>query len=169
MATKNKKASKSAMTSKADIIPIKPNEMSKVLLTLKDIDVIKRDYDLSEEGLTPSAIVHKITEICELYLKIIQQILQPEEFHAVYECNEFDENDKSELFDLYKRIIILHRELLKSMIVADENNYLSTIQFAHAEMQDVKPKMIEILTKMQQSWKTETKKDSHKGSMQYFG
>jgi|GEM_PF-4350509 len=172
--TKIKKASKAAKTAEADKSyksgkPDKFNEMSKSLVALKNIDDIKRDYDLIEEGLTPSVIVHKIAEICELYLKIIQQILQPEEFHAVYECNEFDENDKSDLFELYKRIIILHRELLKAMLIAEEKNSLSTIQFAHTEMQGVRPKMVEILTKMQQSWKTETKKDGHKGSTQYFG
>jgi hypothetical protein len=164
-ASKTSEISNTGKTKKSD----KPCEMSKILCNVKNIESIKRDYDLLEEGLTPNVIMHKITEICELYLKIIQQILQPEEFHAVYECNEFNEKDKTELFELYKRIIILHRELLKAVLMADDKNSLSTIQFAHTEMQDVRPKMLEILTKMQQSWKTETKKDGHKGSTQYFG
>jgi hypothetical protein len=164
MVKSNKSGIKKAYSKKVKIpVPMKAAS------SVKNIDVLMREYDLSEESLTPNGIMHKMTEICELYLKIIQQILQPEEFHAVYECNEFNDKDKTELFDLYKRIIILHRELLKAVLMADEKNSLSTIQFAHSEMQDVKPKMLEILTKMQQSWKTDNKKDWQKGTTQYFG
>jgi hypothetical protein len=147
----------------------KPVKNEKALLALKNIDVIKRDYDIQEETLTPNLILHKMSEILEIYLKTIQQILQPEEFHALYESNAFDEKDKAELFELYKRVIVAHRELLKAVIAADEKNSLSTIQFVHSEIQGVKGQMLEIVNRLQQSWKADAKKDRHKGTGQYFG
>ena len=144
------------------------NEMSKVLSTIKNIEFIKKEYDLQEDNLTPISILHKMSETAEFYLKIIQQILQPEEFHSVYECNAFDDNDKQELFELYKKIIIIHRELLKTIIMSDDKTSVSVIQSADGEIRAVKPKMVEIVNKMQQSWKVDSQKDTHK-STQYFG
>jgi hypothetical protein len=151
------------MSAKSDTV-----KTEKVALALKNIDVMKREYDLQGETITPNLILHKMSEILELYLKMIQQILQPEEFHALYEANAFDDRDKAGLFELYKRLIIAHRELLKAVVMADEKNSLSTIQFIHDEIQGVKPQMLEIVKKLQQSWKAE-KKDRTKGTGQYFG
>jgi hypothetical protein len=148
--------------------PIKPIAPLNTLSTLKNIDELKKTYDLSEGIITPVIILHKMAETLELYLKIIQEILQPEEFNAVYECSSFTDADKPALFDLYKRIIIAHREILKALIVAEEKNSLSTIQFIHEEVQNVKPQMLKILEKMQQSWK-EVSKDKQRGPKQYFG
>ena len=95
--------------------------------------------------------------------------MQPEEFHALYESNAFDDKDKALLFELYKRIIIAHRELLKTLVLADETDTLYTIQFVHGELQDVKPQILDIVKKLQQSWKTDAKKDGNRGTKQYFG
>lgn len=138
------------------------------VILIKNIEELKRVYDLPDENINAMMIIHKMAETLEFYLKLIQQILQPEEFHSVYECNSFDDIDKAKLFDLYKRIIIAHRELLKATIVAEDKNSLSTIQFVHEEAKSVKPQMLDIIAKMQQSWK-DTGKDTQKGPKQYFG
>jgi hypothetical protein len=145
------------------------NTISKVLLSIKNLEELKRDYDIVDEALTPKLILHKMSETLELYLKLIQQILQPEEFNALYECNAFNDKEKARLFDLYKQMIISHRELLKAVVLNEEKNILSTIQFIHDEIKGVKSEMVEIIGKMQESWKMEGKKDLHKGAGQYFG
>ena len=141
-------------------------KLSQLVSKIKNFDELKKDYELIEENLTINGILRKLSEHMEFYLKIIQQILQPEEFHALYECAIFDDKEKAGLFDLYKRIIIAHREILKAEIQNDEKNSLSTIQFAHEEIQSVKPEMLGIVKRMQESWKNnpaEAKK------AQYFG
>jgi hypothetical protein len=143
--------------------------MANQLSKLKDFDTIRKDYDLVDEHLTTGIVLHKLSEVLEFYLKNIQQILQPEEFHALYECNAFSDADKLKLFDLYKRIIITHREILKAEIMNDEKNSLSTIQFVHEEIKAVRPQMLDIVKKMQQSWKTDPNSDMHRGPKQYFG
>jgi len=145
--------------------PKTDNSLSKI----KDFEIIKKDYDISEEDLNISAVLHKMSEVLEFYLKLIQQILQPEEFHALYETNAFDDSYKINLFDLYKRIIIAHRELLKAVIMNDDKNSVSTISFVHEEIKSIKPQMLDIINKIQQSWKAESGKDRLKGPKQYFG
>jgi len=132
---------------------------------IKNFDVLKNEYDLSEENLTVGMVLHKMSETMEFYLKLIQQILQPEEFHAIYECVAFSDKEKAELFDLYKKIIIAQREMLKAEIMNDEKTSLSAIQSAHLEIKSVKPKILGIVDKMQESWKVHTKSST----MQYFG
>jgi len=165
---KKEKSEKSVMAKTLTAKVLKKTENNN-LSKIKDFEIIKKDYDITEENLNSNAILHKMSEILEFYLKLIQQILQPEEFHALYESNAFDDAYKMKLFDLYKRIIIAHRELLKAVILNDDKNSASTIQFVHEEIKDVKPQMLDIINKMQQSWKNESSKDMHMGPKQYFG
>jgi hypothetical protein len=148
---------------------IKKNEgKSKVrsgLDKLKNLDILKKSYDLPEENLTLNVIMHKMSETLESYLKIIQQILQPEEFHSMHECNIFDDKDKSRLLDLYKQVIIAHRELLKAEIMIDDKNSISTINYVHSEIESVKPELVKIVGKLQESWK----KEYRTSEAHYFG
>ena len=52
--------------------------------------------------------------------------------------------------------------------MSDDKTSVSVIQSADGEIRAVKPKMVEIVNKMQQSWKVDSQKDTHK-STQYFG
>lgn len=139
------------------------------ILKLNNLKEILTYYELSEENLSPGMILHKMSEILELYLKILQQILQPEEFHSLRECAIFDDDEKIKLFELYSRIIIAHREILKALILNEEKNYLTTVDFIHKEILGVKPMMLDVVKKMQHSWKAEKKTDVYKGSARYFG
>jgi len=131
-------------------------------------DMVKY-YDLPPQGLTTGMVLHKMSEVLELYLKIIQQILQPEEFHSLHECAVFDDGEKSKLFELYGRVIIAHREILRALIFSDEKNNLSTIQLVHSEILAVKPMMLDVVKKMQHSWKEDLQKKTNQGIAHYFG
>ncbi|MGV8141931.1 MAG: hypothetical protein ACP5NW_05820 [Candidatus Woesearchaeota archaeon] len=134
----------------------------------KDILEISAYYDVPPENMTLNGVLHKMSETLEMYLKILQQILQPEEFHALYECNAFVEKDKTRMMELYKKLIISHREILKAVIINEEQNLVSTIRFVHKEILDVKVEMLDIVNKMQQSWKNDAKENINK-QMHYFG
>jgi hypothetical protein len=141
------------------------NTDASITTKIKNFNTLKKDYELVEEHLTINSILRKMSETLELYLKMIQQILQPEEFHALHECSVFDDKDKIKLFDLYKSVIIVYREVLKAEIINEEKNTLSTIQLVHEEIRSVKPQMLAIADKMQGSWKRDIKKDNQR----YFG
>lgn len=135
----------------------------------KDLEPIRLFCDLPKENLTLPTILHKISENLEMYLKIIEQVLQPEEFHSLHECTVFSDSEKSDLLELYKRIMIAHRESLRSEILNDEKDYVTTIKFVYAEILAIKPLMVGVVVKLQQSWKDDGLKIKHKDSARYFG
>ena len=134
-------------------------------LDIKNYAILKVAYDLPDEHVNPILIIRKMAEHLELYLKIVQQILQPEEFSALYECAAFDDVEKKKLLELYKTCIVIHRELLKCEIIADDAVTSKCIEKVHSQIQSVKPDMLKIVQKMQDSWGHITKKDVVK----YFG
>jgi len=146
----------------------KDKKANLVASKIKNFDVLKKEYELSDEDLTINSILRKLAETLEFYLKILQQILQPEEFHALYEANAFDDTQKSDIMELYKRLMIVQREILKAELLNDEKNSISTIQSTHLEITTAKPLMVEILQKMQDSWKTDLNAKK-KESARYFG
>ncbi len=139
------------------------------LTKIKSFELIKKEYVLSDQELVPVIVLQKLAEHTELYIKIIQQILQPEEFHSMYECLVFTELEKQALLDLYKQIMILHRELLKSEIINEEDTMLKTIETVYQEISKLKPTILKIVVKMQNSWDVSLKSSPKNKSTQYFG
>jgi hypothetical protein len=66
---------------------------------------------------------------------------------------------------MYKNFMITHREILKAEILNDEKNNVSTINYVHTELTNSKQEMLNIVKKMQDSWKAKTTK----GTARYFG
>lgn len=133
---------------------------------IKNFEELKNEYTFPEENLTSKIILKYISECLEGYIKTLIQLLQPEEFHSLHECGAFDDNEKAKLFDTYKNLMVMHREILKAEIQNDENNNIATIALVDAELRLLKPTMIRIVQKMQSSWKNVTTKD---GGAKYFG
>jgi len=146
----------------------KKETTSAIASKIKNFAVLKKEYELFDEHLTINAILRKLAETLEFYLKIIQQVLQPEEFHSLYEANAFDDVEKSGLMELYRSMMVVQREILKAELLSDEKNSIDTIQLAHSEIMKIKPSMLGILQKMQDSWKADTK-TVKKESARYFG
>lgn len=140
-------------------------EKTNPLMEIKNLKDLVKTYDLSHEHLTPILILRKQAEILELYLKILQGIIQPEEFYALYEVTAFTDIDKSELMDLFREIMVLHRECLKAEILSNDKKTIETINLVHSEICDLKLKIYDVVLKMQNSWKSKQKKDNQR----YFG
>ena len=132
---------------------------------IKNFQEILKEYNVTEPNLTPKMVLDKMTEHLEYYIKIVIQLLQPEEFHSLQECTMFDDKDKAEMFEIYKNMMILHREMMKSHVRNDDKDIIATIQYAHSEMKKLKPQILKILQKMQESWKI----TGTNGKIRYFG
>jgi hypothetical protein len=143
----------------------KDNSLDNIKKAIKNFDELKKEYDIPEEHITLKTVLDKMQEKVEYYIKILVQILQPEEFHSLHECVAFDDKEKNDLFDMYKSLMILHREIIKSDIFNEEKDMISTIDYAHAELKGYKKHMMVIVTKLQDSWK----KTTAKKNIGYFG
>ena len=160
---KPKKKSTGSTKNKSDIKPA--NNMVKLKSEIKNIKEIVGEYNIPEENIHIKIILEKMQERLEYYVKILIQLLQPEEFPSLHECTMFDDTEKAVLFSTYKEMMILHRELMKAHIKNDDENMIITINYVHSELKKLKPQMLDILNKMQESWKrTDTI-----GRLRYFG
>lgn len=133
--------------------------------SLKNVQDILREYYVPEDAPHVKIVLEKMQERLEYYIKIIIQILQPEEFHSLHECTIFDDSEKAKIFDMYKNMMVLHREIIKSEIHNEDKDMVATINYAHSELKKFKPEMINIIHKMQDSWK----RTGTNGRVRYFG
>ena len=108
-------------------------QKEEIVSKLKNINELAVQYNISPENITVKTVLEKIQETLEYYIKILTQILQPEEFFSLQECAAFTELDKESVFDMYKDLMILHREILKSEIGNDEKEMIATINYADSE------------------------------------
>lgn len=140
-------------------------DSNKSLAKIKNIKEFIREYNITDEHVTLKVVLDKVQERIEYYIKILIQILQPEEFHSLHECTIFDDKEKARIFEMYKRMMILHREVIKAEILNTEDNITSTLIYAHSELINYKPGILELINKMQDSWK----KNTVNGRERYFG
>jgi hypothetical protein len=140
-------------------------DTNKLSSKIKNYHELQDEYELTPDHQTPRAVLRRIGENLEGYIKILIQILQPEEYYSLHECNSFDDEEKAKIMDIYKSLMILHRELLRVEINNDEKETMKTIQDVHESMKTVKKQIIVIVQKLQDSWKN----DSIKSRMRYVG
>ncbi len=132
---------------------------------LRNFEELRKAYDLAFEDQTLKAVLHKMIDRLDLYEKIVAQVLQPEEFHALYEANAFTDMDKPPVFELYKRVMIANREVLRAVIKNDEKDLIATIDYTHREIIAITPEILVLVSKMKESWT----KISKKGNVGYVG
>lgn len=135
------------------------------LKKIKNFADLKSEYDLSSEDKTINSIIHKIMDRTEFYNKILLDVLQPEDFNAMHECINFTEVEKTKIFELYKELMILNRELLKVLIKNLESEKISAIEESDKKLRNIKPEILNIIEKLQKSWSSSSKKTS----VGYFG
>lgn len=150
---------------KSSDIKSEEKKTAKLKSDLQNIQELLKEYHVPEDATHVKVVLEKIQERLEYYIKIVIQVLQPEEFHSLHECTAFDDPEKTKIFDMYKNMMILHREIVKSEIRNEEKDIVATINYAHSELKKLKPEMINIIHKMQESWK----KTGTNGRIRYFG
>ena len=150
---------------KSDDNKITKDKSSKLKSDLKNVQELLLEYHVPEDATHVKVVLEKIQERLEYYIKILIQILQPEDFHSLHECTVFDDSEKTKIFDMYKNMMILHREIVKSEIKNEEKDIVATIHYAHSELKKFKPEMVNIVHKMQDSWR----RTGTNGRVRYFG
>jgi len=134
-------------------------------LKIKDIQEIIKEYDVPLDNISSKAVLEKVMEALEYYIKILLQLMQPEDFASLHECAIFSEAEKAKMFTTYTDMMILDREILKSLIKNEETDIITTISYAHSELKILKLEMLKIVQKMQDSWKEK----GTSSRMKYFG
>ena len=143
---------------------IKKNyEQMKKRYSLPDYAEINKEFEIAvidKDDFLLTEIRKKIDEKLELFIKVIDRIIQPDTYIAdMREQRAFDDDDKKELFELYKKIQIMHKESLLRSIEEDEKKNAEFINAIWKNWKPAKSAMITIVEKMRDSWKGDLKFD----------
>jgi hypothetical protein len=136
---------------------------------LPDFDEIDNDFEISnvEDKMLLRGIRKKISDKIDYYAHVLDGFMQPDSsFSSLYEIEAFNDEDREKLMSLYKKIMILHRELIKlNLNFGDDVDAKFIIGF-YDEWKQLKKDLILILEKVQSLWCTEELKGFN---IDYFG
>lgn len=96
----------------------------------------------------------------------VEEVLQPDtNLVNLYESRVFDEDEKKRLFELYKRLMVVDRNLVELMIANDEKLDAAFIKSFHEEWRKIKPELLRFIRKLKESWEKETEEGETAGYM----
>jgi len=113
-------------------------------------------------------IRRRITEKIEHYVKILEGIMNPETtISGLHECKYFNEEEKKNLFDLYRKLMVHMRQADMLTVLLDDREEASFIASIYKEWPSLQKELRSTLEKLRGCWVEEQVSDQEK--MGYFG
>jgi len=138
----------------------KYNELRKKfkLPEFKDMDFEFEISDLEETNFLLRVIIRRIAEKLDFYTTMLEETLQPDtsNLYAMHETRHFDEDEKKEMYDLYRKLMGLNRQTIELSLEHDENSTVDFINKSLNVWKELKKDLLKFARKMKESWKTET-------------
>jgi hypothetical protein len=108
-------------------------------------------------------IVGKLIRISE----VLESFLHPDtNMSDIYECRAFNDSERDEMFELYKKLKIIEKHSMEISLDSDEQREAEFIKQILRSWNEIKEKMILFLRKLENFWKSESPEKTKEG---YFG
>jgi len=131
---------------------------------------VNNDFEISsleDEKFLLRTIRRKIAEKAEAYAKIIEPVLMPESTQAsLHECQLFTEEEKKELYNLFKKMMYFDRLSIEISINETDEKTANFINEFWKEWGSIKSELTNIIKKLKEGW---TKEISLKEEKSYLG
>jgi len=127
------------------------------------------EYDISSiEDLTLREILNKMESRLEFLSNVLEEILQPspESLAHLHECKHFSEEQKGELYILFKKLQFHLRAIIEAKVRNEPNAYSKTISEIFRKYPELKQKALPFVQKLKDSWNVN---DELKEHAEYFG
>lgn len=132
--------------------------------TLPDYDSLNKHFEISslpaDEFLLRN-IKRRIASTMEPVLDLLEHMLSPDphNFTDIYESGCFTQDDKKELFTLYRHFMEQYRAILETNILGDDKEDVKLIKRIHDRWTADKNQLVHYIGKLRAFWhkKTETK------------
>lgn len=124
---------------------------------LPAFEEIDNDFEITgvEDKNLLRGIRKKIGEKIDFYSHVLDGFIQPDSsYSSYYEIDAFNDEDREKLMSLYKKIMILHRELIKLSLNFGEEADAKFIKGFFEEWKQIKKELVDIIEKAQSSWCT---------------
>ncbi|MBW2993029.1 hypothetical protein KY317_00470 [Candidatus Woesearchaeota archaeon] len=126
---------------------------------LPKFEEINKEFEINsiEEGeFLLREIRRKIAEKIELYIKVIDGVLQPEPTIAsLHEIKALSEKEKEKVYELYKKLMIISRANIETSVNESDSKTADYIRETLKQWEDVKHRFLAVIRKLKESWKSE--------------
>lgn len=138
---------------------------------LPDYAKINDEFELcfiEKEEFLLRQVIRTMIERSEFFTTLIDSVLHPDgsQLAPLHECRLFSEKEKEELYALYKALMKHHRAALVVNVMRGEKEEAMFISGFFKEWESLRPKLIVMASKIQQSWENDT---TIKEVLEYFG
>ena len=113
--------------------------------------------DLEEPDNLLRAIRKKIYAKVDMAVQLLEETLQPDtNLTTLYESRVFDEIGKNKVFEIFRQLMIMRRKLDSLEFINNEKEDAVFIVQATQDWSILKPQIISILSKLENSWSVES-------------
>ena len=114
--------------------------------------------DLDETDFLIKSIIRRIAEKLDFFIGLFEELLQPDgsNLSAMHESRVFEDNEKKEAYNLYRKLMILSRRTIELSLNSNEKDEAEFISGFFSEWKPIKEELKKYLNKIKESWKTET-------------
>jgi len=133
-----------------------------------DIDLDFEISTIDKKKFLLREIRRKILDKIDGIKDILEGVIQPDtnSFQSMYESRMFSEEERNEIYKIYKSLMILSRKATLVNLRADQKEEADFIKGMFDEWQKLKQKLIKYLSKIKENWEKET---SVKEDLGYLG
>ena len=134
----------------------------------KDIDAEFEISSLENEKFLIKNILRGISEKLEFYIEFISNLVHPDgtSISSMYEIRFFSEDDKNDMYMLFKKLMKTHRNIVEMVLKNDEKEQSDFLNKFFADWQDMKKELLKHIEKMKDSW---GKQSTIEEDIGYFG
>ena len=134
----------------------------------KEIDSEFEISNLENERFLIKNILRRIEEKLEFYIEVIGNLVHPDpsSLSTMYEVRYFSDDEKNDMYMLFKKLMKTNRSIIELILVSDEKKQTDFLNGFLNEWQDIKKELINHIDKMKDSWEKESTIEEDLG---YFG
>jgi len=137
------------------------------LPSYKELDSEFEISNIEQDSYLLRAIRRKMIEKLEFFCKIIESLIFPDtsSLAALQESKILDDEKRTQLLKLYKKLMIYDRISLSLEIDNDDKKNVKLINDLFQEWEEIKPQLMDLVKGMTDSWS----KDDESLEEKYFG
>ena len=144
-------------------IEAKYNELRKKY-KLPDYKVMDNELEIStieQESFLLRSIMRRILEKVDFFMTILQDTIQPDASNMVSmnETNFFDDDEKKNMYTLYKKLASMNREGALVSLNPEEKSEAEFINTFFEHWEQYKKELQHFIKKMRDSWKADIDED----------
>jgi hypothetical protein len=130
--------------------------------SLPSFNNLNNEFEIStieHEEFLLREIRRKIYEKIEVYVKILESILQPDtsSLSDMYECRVFNEKEKEDIFKLFRRLLFFDRFSIETSVNEDDKKSAEFINGFWKEWDEIKKEFSSFIKKMKEECLKENK------------